>query len=40
MVKQILKQNEDVENRQVIIERNVVRADVMIAPFDFINQLI
>jgi hypothetical protein len=29
-----------VENRQVLIEHNVVRADVMVAPFDFIDHLI
>jgi hypothetical protein len=29
-----------VENRQLLIEQNVMRADVMVAPFDFINQLI
>jgi hypothetical protein len=29
-----------VETRPVIIERNVVRVDVMITPFDFIDQLI
>jgi hypothetical protein len=28
------------EHKQMIIERNVVRADVMIAPFDFIDRLI
>jgi len=29
-----------VETRLVIIERNVLRADVMVPPFDFIDQLI
>jgi hypothetical protein len=28
------------ENRQVIIERNVVKANVMISPFSFIDQMI
>jgi len=26
-----------VENRQMLIERNVVRDDVMVVPFDFID---
>jgi hypothetical protein len=29
-----------VETKPVIIERNVLRADVMVPPFDFIDQLI
>jgi hypothetical protein len=29
-----------VEHRQVIIERNVVRADVMVSPLSFIDQMI
>jgi hypothetical protein len=29
-----------VEHRQVIIERNVIRADVMVSPFSFIDQMI
>jgi hypothetical protein len=29
-----------VETRPVIIERNILRSDVMVLPFDFIDQLI
>jgi len=28
------------ENRQVLLEQNVVRADVMVAPFSFIDEMI
>jgi hypothetical protein len=28
------------ENRQVIPERNIVRADIMVAPLDFIAEMI
>jgi hypothetical protein len=28
------------ENRQVILERNILRADIMVAPLDFIAQMI